>query len=168
MKPEPQYRVFKLSINIPFCRYCCMDSKVYKIDNSIQFLYPVFLFTMGTLLFGFWNIFGVFYSFKALHTNLTGGEDYTDIINADNYDDFTNSVWNNLSQETSSRIDRGGIELLLNIQDEFLGQSTDVHSDYNVRYLKDVLLRKGYRGILDGDILDFFDAIQIVLKRKNL
>lgn len=166
MKPEPKYRVFKLSISIPFSR-SCLDSKVYEIDNNIDFIYPALLYTIGTLLFGFWNIFGIPDSLKAIYTNLTGGEDYTEIINSDNYDDFTNRIWNNLDRETSTRIDRECIELLLDVQEDFLNQNTDHFSDYNVRYLKDGLSRKGYREIKDSDILDFFEAIQIVLNRES-
>lgn len=43
MKSETKYRVFKLFINTPFAR-SCMDTKVYKIENKLQFIYPVCYF----------------------------------------------------------------------------------------------------------------------------
>lgn len=166
MKSKTKYRVFKLSIGIPFAQ-SCMDSRVYKIENRLQLIYPVSLYSFGTLLLGFWNFYGALESLKALHTNLTGGEDYTEIIDASNHDDFTNKVWNNLTKESSSKIDRAGVDILMDIQDEFMSQNTDAFSEYNVRYLRDGLSRKGYRGIADDNILDFLDAIQIVMNQSK-
>ena len=144
-----------------------MDSKVYKTNHNFQLLFPIFLYTAGTLLFGFWNIFGVATSLKAIYINLTGGEDYTEVIRSGEHDDFTNGIWYNLSKETASKMDRNVIELLLAIQEDFMNQNAETFSESNIRYLKDALSRKGYKEILEDDILDFIDALRIVVNKQD-
>jgi hypothetical protein len=164
MQKEPKYRVFKVSISLPFFHYSA-NSKVYRIDHKWQYLFPVLSHSLMTVLFGFWGG-KLFESFKALHINFTGGEDFTQLITEQDYDETTNWVWNNLTRETSEKINRRGVQLLLTCQEAYMENNQDVFSESNAYHLKNELHRKGYFAIRDKDIVDFFEALKEFSQRN--
>jgi hypothetical protein len=165
MGRESKYRVFKISINLPFF-HIYSDSKVYEIKNVWDLIIPVFSYSTVTILLGFFGL-KVFKSLEALHTNFSGGDDYSKEIMEDEFDDTTNFVWNNLTRETSEKLNRRAIETLLKLQEVYMDSNDDTFTENNIYSLKGELNRKGYRNIQDHDIVDFFDTLRILTERTE-
>jgi hypothetical protein len=161
---KTKYRVFKVSINIVFF-YQSFNSKIYEKKGRFSLVYPIFLYSLTTIALGFWGKHALS-SLEALHTNFTGGEDFTHEINELHHDPLTNQVWNNLSRATSEKINRNTVEVLLDLQEKYMDNNKDLYSDNNVFFLLNELKRKGYRDITKIDMLDFFDSLNIVFSKK--
>lgn len=164
-KPSPQYRVFKASINFPFFHYYS-SSKVYEIKSRADLIWPVFSYSLMTILLGFFGL-KMWKSIEALEINFSGGEDHSILIIENHFDETTNLVWNNLSRETSSKLDRNAIEFLFDQQERYMETANDAFSIYNSIHLINELKRKGYQNITEADISDFFDSLQIVSGAKG-
>lgn len=158
MQKEPSYRVFKVSISFAFFHFYA-TSKVYRMERKWQYIFPALSHSLLTVLLGFWGT-KLFKSLRVLHTNLTGGEDVSQLMIEHQYDETTNWVWNNLTREASQRIDRSGVQLLLASQEAYMENNQDVFSESNVYHLKNELQRKGYLAIRDKDIADFLEALK--------
>jgi hypothetical protein len=91
MQKEPRYRVFKVSISLLFFHFYA-NSKVYRVERKWQCLFPALSYSLITILLGFWG-WKPFKSLQALHINLTGGEDVSQLITEQHYDEMTNWVW---------------------------------------------------------------------------
>ena len=165
MQKEPSYRVFKVSITL-FFFHIYANSKVYRIERKWQYLFPVLSYSLITVLLGFWGI-KLLKSLHALHINLTGGEDVSQLMIAQHYDEMTNWVWSNLTREASGKIDRKGVQLLLECQEAYMENNRDVFSESNMYHLKNELQRKGYLAIRDKDIYDFLEALKKFSERNT-
>jgi hypothetical protein len=97
---------------------------------------------------------------------LTGGEDVSQLITEQHYDEMTNWVWNNLTREASDKINRRGVQLLLECQEAYMENNQNVFSENNMYHLKNELQRKGYLAIRDKDIHDFFEALKKFSERS--
>jgi hypothetical protein len=78
-----------------------------------------------------------------------------------------NSEGENLSRETSTKLDRNAIEFLFEQQERYMETTNDAFSIYNSIHLINELKRKGYYNITEADISDFFDSVQIVSGTKG-
>lgn len=164
MKNKIYYRVFKVSISFLFFQHYG-NSKVYKIKSRIDLILPVIKYSFITIFLGFGGR-NFFKSAEALHINFTGGEDLTNLITESQYDDVTNAIWNNLSRGTASRIDRRIVSVMMDLQEKYLDDNGEAFSDSNLYHLSNELKRKGIRYVTKEDILDFFDSIKIVFRKK--
>jgi hypothetical protein len=159
-KNKVRYKSFKVSVNVPFYHFYS-STKVYEIRSGTDLLWPVFLYSATTLVLGFFGS-NLSDSFKAMQINLSGGEDHTSALISREYDETTNFIWNNLPGETSGKLDREGIAILLQHQEKYMDTGNELFSDTNLYYLKNELERKGYRNIKNKEVEDFFDALRVL------
>jgi len=119
-----RHRSFKICINILFLEVYT-NSRAHPIKNKFVMVYLSIWYTIIALFLGWWGtgFLRPFRSFsntvKAIHINLTGGEDFTQEMNDTEFDDKTNYVWNNLLRKTTETINKNVIEIIIDIQENF-------------------------------------------------
>ncbi|MFT5724390.1 MAG: hypothetical protein ACI9JN_001509, partial [Bacteroidia bacterium] len=118
------YRYFKVSFNLPYVDLT-KDTGVFTIRNNVTLVLLSAWYVLVCLLFGWWggSILKPFRNIKRtlhdLNVNLNGGIDFTKEMNDDAYDDETNFVWNNLTRESRSRIEKSTLEFILVLHNNF-------------------------------------------------
>ncbi|MDE5424314.1 hypothetical protein L3073_19050 [Ancylomarina sp. DW003] len=164
------YRYYKISISIgPF--YSCNDTRVYKIPRLIMPYVIGILYSILTLFLGFWGL-GILYRFRglrnsieAIHVNLTGGEDITQKVDDHDYDERTNFIYKNILRETSEKIMKKEIEIILEIQDYYLETQLPLYSDENLNFIIINLGKLDIHRIQREELKDIFDGIEIYNKQ---
>ncbi len=163
-----KHRSFKISINILIFSYYS-DSKVYEIKNNFTLVRLSVWHTLIALFLGWWGT-GIFLlrpndsltnTAKAIHINLSGGEDYKQEMESTNYDDKTNYIWNNLLRETSVEISRNIIELLIEIQDGYEKSNCVLYTEDNISYINATLSKIEADAIPLDSLNDVFDAMKL-------
>ncbi len=160
---------YKVSINIgPFCFNS--NTRVYDVDQHKSTIVPGLKYSLITILFGWWGFCGLrsmfFFksirnSIEALHINFTGGEDISKIVDEYDFDEYTNYIWNNLLRRTKERLKKEDVEIILEIQNEFVKLSDNQFSYENIDYTISNLSRVNIYRASREDLYDIFDAIKL-------
>ena len=118
------------------------ETKVYTIRNSFSEYFLAAWFSVGSLLLGVWKIPGISTFgnagsvFRAIQINFNGGNDYTKYLAEKDFSDKTNFIWNNLSRESRSHLNRKNIDALLEIQESYQTNTEVLFDDKNIQYLR--------------------------------
>ena len=163
---EVLQRYYKVSVNIgPFRIY--NNSKVYEIHKGKSTIIPGIQYSILTLLVGWWG-FGILKPFRglrnsleALHINFTGGKDITKLVNENEYDEKTNFIYNNLPPKTKEKLNHEEIEIIIEIQDEYLNSGNDKYLDENMIFIILNLAKLDIHRISRENIRDIFDTVRI-------
>ncbi|MBS2213661.1 hypothetical protein KEM09_19790 [Carboxylicivirga mesophila] len=169
-KEKYVYRYYKISISIgPF--YFCKDTRVYKLPRLIMPYVVGILYSILTLLLGFWGL-GLIHRFRglrnsleAIHVNLTGGEDITQKVDDHAYDERTNFIYKNILRETCEKISKKEVEIILEIQDDYLETQSTPYTDENLNYMILNLGKLDIHRIQREELKDIFDGIVIYDKQ---
>ena len=167
--PETKNIYYKISVNLgPFRLY--KNSRVYKISDGANTILPGIKYSLITLFFGWWGFSGfracrflksIRNSIEALHINFTGGEDISKLVGELNFDERTNFVWNNLLRNTTERIQKEEVEIIIDIQDEYVKLNKKQCTNENVNFVKLNLRRLDIHQINREDLEDVFDALKM-------
>lgn len=165
-KQDVIQRFYKISINLgPI--YIYNNSKVYEIKVGNSTIIPGLPYSILSILFGWWgfNLFkplrGIKNTLEALHVNFSGGEDITKLVVENEFDDKTNFIFNNLQRKTTEKINREDIEIIIEIQEEFLISNDDKYSDANSNFIIQNLSKLDIKLISREEIQDIFNAMRI-------
>ena len=161
-----RHRSFKICINILFFEVYT-NSRVHPIKNNFVMVYLSIWYTIIALFLGWWGtgFLRPFRSFsntvKAIHINLTGGEDLTQEMNDTEYDDKTNYVWNNLLRETTETINKNVIEIIIEIQENFEITHSEFYNSENINYINSNLNKIEHNSLTSNELNDIFDALKL-------
>lgn len=160
---------YKVSINLgPFRIY--NNSRVYEIAQGKSTILPGIKYSLITLCLGWWGFSGfralrffksIRNSLEALHINFTGGEDISKIVDEYDFDEKTNYIWNNLLRKTTEKISKEDVEIILEIQNEYINLDRDQFTDENINFIIINLGKLDIHRINQEEIGDVFDAIRI-------
>ena len=104
---------------------------------------------------------------EAIHINLTGGIDYSKEMDESEYDDKTNYILNNLLCETTNKIDKKEVEIIIEIQEEFEQLDKDKYTDEKIDFIISNLGKIDIHKVTRDQIKDIFDAFQSYEKNMN-
>lgn len=145
MTNNTKYRTYKISINIFFFSIY-NNSKVYEISNGRSAILPGIKYSVLTILFGWWGFGFPWNKFKeiknsitALHINFDGGEDYTKKISEMDYDEKTVWVFNNLRREVFEKVNIQIIDVMIELQTEFVKLESNVFLEKNIMFMNENL-----------------------------
>jgi hypothetical protein len=155
-----KYRVYKISIHILFFHYVA-DSKIYTIKPGKNAVLPGLKYSLLTLFLGWWN-FSIFHmlnvynlSLTALHTNFSGGEDYTKVGYESGYDEKTKWIYNNLSREVSAKVNIEIIDIIIELLDNYRGEYLAEKITYLNQNLRKIHIIDLFNKDLEHIILSF-------------
>ncbi|MAE83393.1 MAG: hypothetical protein CMB80_11695 [Flammeovirgaceae bacterium] len=157
-------RFYKISVNIGPLRIT-NNSKVYKIEDGKSTIIPGIKYSLVCILFGWWGF--RFYraitdTLEALDTNFSGGEDVTQLISSQDYDEDTNYVWNNLLRQTTRNITKDELEIVLAIQNEYLeNHPTNIYTTANTSFILFALKKLNIEHFTNEVIEDIYDALKM-------
>lgn len=158
-----KYKFFKISIGLGFFRIYS-SSKVYTIKNIFMQIGLSIWYTVICLLFGWWGGFrSIKYTLEAIHINLSGGMDFTEEMEETEYGDKTNYIWKNLLRETTEKVSKEQIDMILDIQESFEESGKEVFTDENMDYIYSNLIKIKTYNITREHIKDVFDTNQLYL-----
>ncbi len=162
---EVLQRFYKVSINLgPYRVYS--NSKVYEIHSGKNLILPGVPYSILTILFGWWGFSitkpfrGLRNSLEALHINFSGGEDITKLVTENDYDERTNTIYNNILAKTKETVTRNDIEIITEIQDEFVETKGKTYSEENLNYIILNLSKLDIHRITREHLRDIFDAVK--------
>lgn len=167
-----RHRYYKISINIgPLMIY--NNSRVYEIPVSRSTILPGLKYSLITILLGWWG-FSLFKPFKrisnsleALHVNFTGGEDISSLVSDLDYDEKTNYVWNNLLRKTTEKLRKDEVEIIGEIQEDYIDLKNEQFTEENIDYILINLSKIDIHRIRRDEIRDIFEAMKMFEKHKN-
>jgi len=134
------YRSFRISINIFYYRYNG-NSKIYTIKSSFVLVLLSIWFSLISIFFCLIDAVstlpfaGKDYTFEAVKINISGGIDYSKVVDESEYDDKTDYVWNNLHRETLNKIDRSKVEIIVEIQEDYEQLNKEKFTEDNINYI---------------------------------
>ena len=165
MHEDINYRTYKISINFFFYSFYG-DSKVFEIKKGESTILPGLKYSILTILFGWWSTHFNWYknisnSFKALHINFNGGNNHNKFLQEINYEDRIVHIYNNLTKETKAKILIEDLQIIDDIQNEFLKTNEERFTQNNIQYLNYQLSNINLNIMSDNEIEDVFDAYRI-------
>ncbi|PIF31515.1 hypothetical protein CLU81_2008 [Flavobacterium sp. 9] len=160
-----KYRTYKTSINIFFFSFYS-NSKVYEISNGRSTILPGIKYSVLTILFGWWG-FGwpwkkvkeIKNSMIALHINFDGGEDYTKVFSEMNYDEKSIWVFNNLRREIFQKVDIQIIDIMIDLQTEFIKAEPEVSLEKNIMFMNEKLKKLNIINLRNSDLEEIITKI---------
>ncbi len=102
---------------------------------------------------------------KAMGTNLSGGEDYSESMESLNYGEPSNYLYKNLTAISKQTYSRKTVFELVEIQTRYLEKNHSILGKENHFYLKDELIKLGYRQVADAFIAEFMNALKLLSQR---
>lgn len=165
-----KYRYYKLSIQLGLLRYV-NNSKVYQIKEGKSTILPGLVYSLATILLGWWGfrfLRALRESTEALSINFSGGEDISKAISKTEYDDDTNYIWDNLLRETSDKLSKDDLEIILQLQYEFAEKrANEIYSEANVDYLLTTSEKLAVQGADNTVISDVFETLKMYESRST-
>ena len=156
---EYRIRVYKYNIHLFLYKYCA-DSQPYKIKAGRSAILPGLKYSLLTLFLGFWGIFGGRKSIECIGINFSGGLDYTKEITELDYDKQTIYIYNNLPRNTLAKIKIEDVEILVELQNEYLSIDDKTDTLENKDYIRTRLKKIGVTNIDSKDLDSFFAAFE--------
>lgn len=102
---------------------------------------------------------------EVLRINFRGGIDVTKHVLGYDPDERLNYVWNNLLNDTTKKLTKLEVEIILEIQDEFFQKGEELYTrenaDFIIKNLKKVDILNVNKTVLD----DLFDALMLFEKK---
>ena len=153
-------RIYKYNINLPFYKYSS-DSKPHKVKVGKSTVLPGLKYSLVTILLGFIGHTGMRKSLKALTINFSGGLDYTKEMTELEYDNITVYIYNNLPRETYSKIKIEEVDILVELQMNYLKDINNVeYTTENYEYLAFQLRKIEIKSFRHSDLENFFKAFE--------
>jgi len=160
-----KYRTYKTSINILFFSFYS-NSKVYEIPNGRSAILPGIKYSILTVLFGWWGFGWPWEKFKeiknsivALHINFDGGEDYTKVFSEMDYDEKTVWVFNNLRREIFQKGDIQIIDIMIDLQTEFIKAEPEGLIEKNIMFMNENLKKLNIINLRNSDLEEIINKI---------
>jgi hypothetical protein len=165
MTDNIKYRTYKTSINIFFFSFYS-NSKVYEIPEGKSTILPGIKYSVVTILFGWWA-FGLHWktlqkiknSIVALHVNFDGGEDYTKVFSEMEYEEKTVWVYNNLKREIFEKTNIETIDIIVDLQSEYLQSNLIKSLDKNIMFMNEHLKKLNIINIRNADFEEILNKI---------
>lgn len=168
-----KYRTYKTSINILFFSVYC-NSKVYAISNGRSTILPGIKYSVLTILFGWWGFGWPWEKFKeiknsiiALHINFDGGEDYTKVFSEMDYDEKTVWVFNNLRREIFQKVDIQIIDVMIDLQTEFIKTEPEGLLEKNIMFMNGNLKKLNIINLRNSDLEEIINKIESFEFKSN-
>lgn len=165
MNGNVKYRTYKTSINILFFSFYS-NSKVYEISNGRSTILPGIKYSILTVLFGWWGFGWPWEKFKeiknsivALHINFDGGEDYTKVFSEMDYDEKTVWVFNNLRREIFQKVDIQIIDIMIDLQTEFIKTESGGLLEKNIMFMNENLKKLNIINLRNSDLEEIINKI---------
>ena len=159
---EYVYRTYKTSINIWFYSYFG-DTATHKLPEGFIPVLVGIYYSIGTFFYGFLtsNINGIKRLCEAIGVNLTGGEDFTSMMEEMDFDDRTKYVHQNLLRETQKAVDLEEVSLILEIQDIYSRRFENNFSKENIDFIIQSLAKIEIHYIDRNQIRDILDGLRL-------
>jgi hypothetical protein len=165
MSENIRFRTYKTSINIFFFSYYS-DSKVYEIQNGKSTLLPGLKYSIITILLGFWGTGFPWtmynklkYALNTLHINFSGGEDYTKVFTEMDYEEKTVWVFNNLKRELFEKTNIEIIDIIIDLQTEYLKSESKISLEKNVMFINGNLKKLNIINLRNSDLEEIINKI---------
>lgn len=166
MTNEIKYRTYKTSINVLFIGFYT-DSKMYEIKDGRSCILPGLKYSLITLLLGWWG-FGLRWNalqqirntITALHINFSGGEDFTKGISELEYDEKTIWVYNNLPRSLFEKTDIFSIDIIIDLQADYLKSGVKLDRESNIVFLIDHLKKINIVNLKSNEIQEIITLIK--------
>jgi len=169
----PKYKTFQVCINI-FIYHYYGETRIYRINNSLVQFILASACNITSILLGIWKIpaistiGNVNYVFKALKTNINGGNDYTTVIEESKFSHRVNYIWRNLPKEVRTKLDRTNLAIILEVQDIFITLEEPLFEEQNLQYLNSKLNRGGVKKYEKCDLKSVLEICEKYYPQKNL
>jgi hypothetical protein len=161
-----KYRTYKTSINVLFFSIYS-NSKVYTISNGRSTILPGIKYSILTILFGWWGFGWPWEKFReiknslaALHINFEGGEDYTKIFSEMDYEEKTVWVFNNLRREIYEKTDIQIIDIMIDLQTEFIKSEPKMLLEKNIMFMNENLKEINIVNLRNSDLEEIINKIK--------
>ena len=168
-----KYRTYKTSINILFFSFYS-NSKVYEISNGSSTILPGIKYSVLTILFGWWGFGWPWEKFKkiknsmvALHINFDGGEHYTKVFSEMDYDEKTIWVFNNLRREIFQKLDIQIIDIMIDLQTEFIKGNPEGLLEKNIMFMNENLKKLNIINLRNSDLEEIINKIGALEFKSN-
>lgn len=162
-----KYRQFNVSLNFGLVFYF-FNSKTYKFRNGISPIIVGFLYCVINLFTGFWDFFGIFRRFQglrntltAMYTNISGGYDVTKSNIESDYDEYTVYIYNNLERKVFDKVSLEDIEIIIDIQNQYLIEGRSKYSEENLIFILENLKKIDIDRLDSEDIQMVFNSMKI-------
>jgi hypothetical protein len=100
------------------------------------------------------------YSLDALHTNFSGGEDYTKVFSEMDYDEITIWVFNNLERELFEKTNIEIIDIIIDLQSEFKELNPKSTLEKNIQFIAENLKKVSIINLRNSDLEVIIDKIK--------
>lgn len=161
-----KYRTYRTSINIFLFSYYS-SSKVYEIPNGKSTILPGIKYSILTILFGWWDFSLPFRGYNkiknsiiALHINFEGGDDYTKVFSEMDYEEKTTWVYNNLKRELFEKTNIETIDIMIELQNDFLQSDSKLTLEKNIMFLNENLKKLNIINLRNSDIEEIINKIE--------
>ncbi len=121
-------------------------------------------YSLTSLILGWWGnpFITIPNTFKAITTNIEGGLDITQSVENDTYDDLTNYVWDNLYRETTQKITKDQLEIILEIHSTYASENSLLFDDKHIQFIASETRSIEMNHITKHVIDDIFSALQLI------
>ncbi|SEO54539.1 hypothetical protein SAMN05444671_3735 [Flavobacterium sp. CF108] len=168
-----KYRTYKTSINILIFSFYT-NSKVYEIPNGRSTILPGIKYSILTILFGWWGFGWPWEKFReiknsiiALHINFDGGEDYTKVFSEMDYDEKTVWVFNNLRREIFEKVDIQIIDIMIDLQTEFIKSESAGLLEKNIMFMNENLKKLNIINLRNSDLEEIINKMEAFEFKSN-
>ena len=158
MENNIKYRTYRTSINIFLYSYYGI-SKVYEIPEGKSTILPGIKYSILTILFGWWGFElpwkgyqKIKYSLTVLHINFQGGDDYTKAFSEMDYEEKTIWVYNNLKRELFEKTNIETIDIIIDLQNEYLQSESNITIESNIIFLTHKLKKLNIINLRNSDL----------------
>lgn len=166
MENNIKYRTYRISINIFLFSYYS-SSKIYKIRNGKSTILPGIKYSILTILFGWWG-YGlpwkgfqkIKYSLTVLYINFQGGDDCTKSILELDYEEKTVWVYNNLKRELFEKTNLEIIDIINDLQNEYLQSESKITTEKNIIFITDNLKKLNIINLKNSDLEEIINKIE--------
>jgi hypothetical protein len=163
---EYTIRVYRYNINLFFYKYSG-DSRPHRMKKGLMPFLMGLKYSLATIVFGFWGFGGKRAAIDALAVNFAGGLDYTKEITELDFDKETVYVYNNLSRQTSSKLSLEEVDILIELQNNYLKLTQPLYTQDNKYYLIEKLRKIKITDLKPSDLDNFFAVYDRLRSNQN-